>query len=111
MFRTRAKNHRFVQCEKCNLSYIKFANITPPIYNCIQNEDGRSFQSCIDSTLLYTNIEDFDKNFGIVDDECIETPEKSEEMNLNKIGPNIAHLNINGIRSRFFSKKNLISYI
>ena len=51
----------------------------------------------IDSTLPFANIDDFNENFGIVDDESIEFPENFEEMNLNKTGHNIAHLNINGI--------------
>ena len=110
-FRTIAKNHRFVQCEKCDLSYhIKCANITPAFYSRIQNKDGRSFtcQSCIDSTLPFANIEDFNENFSIVDNEVIEIPENFEEINLNKTGLNIAHININGIKSKLDFLKILL---
>ena len=34
----------------------------------------------IDSTLTFANIEDFNENFGIVDDESIEIPENFEEI-------------------------------
>ena len=57
-------------------------------------------------TLLFCSL--ILKTFGVVDNEFIEIPEKFEEMNLNKTGLNIAHLNMNGIRSKLDFLKILL---
>ena len=52
-FRTIVKNRRFVECERCDLSFdIKFANVKPVDYiQLTQNtNDLFCFQFCLDNT-------------------------------------------------------------
>ena len=98
-FRTIAKNHRFVKCAKCDLSFhIKCAEVTPVMYNRLQIDQSISFtcKPCIGSTLPFADFEDFNENFDIRDNDFV-IPGNYEAINLDTNGLNIAHLNINTV--------------
>ena len=98
-FRTIAKNHRYVTCCNCGLFYqIKCGGVSPNLYNRMQVDDSISFtcQPCI-----YNNVLPFaDVDLSEEEDNFI-LPDNIEPLNLFKSSClNMAHLNVNGLRSK-----------
>ena len=98
-FRTIAINHRFVSCVECeSRSHIKCAGVSPNQYNRMQADRTITFycQPCLSNNMPFADVEPeeyFDDNFVL--------PERIEPLNLfRKSCLNIAHLNVNGLRSK-----------
>ena len=108
-FRTIAKNHRYVSCIDClSSSHIKCAGVSPSYYNRLQVDNNHiSFtcQSCISDSLPFANVDPTDE----ADDDFV-MPDHIKRLDLfKKSCLNIAHLNINGLRSKLDFIKILLS--
>ena len=70
------------------------------MYDHLKIDRNISFtcQPCISSTLPFSDLEDFNENIDIQDNHAL--PVDYERINVNLDGINIAHLNINGLRSK-----------
>ena len=87
-----------VSCVECNSSYhIAHANVSPRLYNRMQVDETITFtcRSCIFKSLPFYEVD----VFGDQDDFVM--PDHIEPLNLfKKSCLNIAHLNVNGLRSK-----------
>ena len=72
------------------------------MYNRFQTDQSVSYtcQSCINSTLPFADPEDFNENFDIPDDNNFQIPQNYQAINRSNGGLTIAHLNVNGLRSK-----------
>ena len=105
-FRTIAKTHRFVACTDCEHNFhIKCAGVTPKAYNKMKAEKSITFicQPCISNTLPFPDVDlTFDDDFIL--------PENIQRFDLFKNSSlNIAHLNVNGLRSKLDFVKILLN--
>ena len=106
-FRTIAINHRFVSCVECESRlHIKCAGVSPNQYNRMQADRTLTFYCppCLSSTLPFADVEP-DEYF----DDVFVLPDHIEPLNLfKKSSLNIAHLNVNGLRSKLDFVKILL---
>ena len=96
--KTIAINHRMVSCVECNSSYhIAHANVSPRLYNRMQVDETITFacQPCIFKSLPFHEVDELEDQDDFV------MPDRIEPLNLfKKSSLNIAHLNVNGLRSK-----------
>ena len=96
--RTIARTHRKVTCVECGSSYhMIHSDVTPQRYNLMQIDRSITFtcEPCVLNQLPFAGVEILED----LDDVVI--PQQIESFNLSKGSSlNIAHLNVNGIRSK-----------
>ena len=104
--RTIAKNHRFVKCAECSCKYhIKCADVPPKVYDKMKVDKTITFTCppCISNTLPFADVDLADDGGDFV------MPENIERLDLfKKSCLNIAHLNVNGLRSKLDFIKILV---
>ena len=104
--KTIAINHRMVSCVECSSSYhIAHADVSSRLYNRMQVDDTITFtcQPCIFKSLPFHEVDEL----GGQDDFIM--PDHIDPLNLfKKSSLNIAHLNVNGLRSKLDFLKLLL---
>jgi exonuclease III len=108
--RTIAKNHRFVSCTKCSVSYhIKCAFISPKDYTLICDEKKHfNCATCINDTMPFPNDENSLIELSDSQDHSLVNYETFKDV-LGSKGLKMAHLNVNGIRSKLDQVRLLVS--